>query len=153
MASCPEWTKLPFFESLLRVVAIVSGDIFLGRELCRNEEYLHLSISYTIDAFTGVAKLKQWRPWLRAIGVYFVPEMRIIENHRKRVKKFLAPIIKERRELMVNGSELPDDLLQWTLKKASKFPEEMRSDDDIAFMQLRLSLAAIHTTSTTGGIL
>jgi ent-kaurene oxidase len=114
---------------------------------------MHLSIGYTVDAFTGIFKLKMWKKWLRPLAVYFVPEMKIIEDHRKRAKKLLGPIIKERREMMEMEGELPDDLLQWTLKKTAKFPEEMKSDDDVAMMQLRLSLAAIHTTSTTGGIL
>jgi hypothetical protein len=114
---------------------------------------MHLSIRYTVDAFSGIFRLKTWRKWLRPIGVYFVPEMKIIEDHRRRVKKFLGPIIRERREMMTKGGEVPDDLLQWTLNKSSKFPEEIRNDDDVAMMQLRLSLAAIHTTSTTGGIL
>jgi choline dehydrogenase len=132
----------------------VSGDIFLGPELCRNEEYMFLSIRYTVDAFAGIYRLKMWRRWLRPIGVYFVPEIKTIEDHRRRVKNFLRPIIRARRDAMSKpGHKAPDDLLQWTLNKAPKFEHEIKSDDDIAMMQLRLSLAAIHTTSNTGGIL
>lgn len=134
-------------------MAIVSGEIFLGPELSRNEEYMHLSIRYTVDAFTAIFKVKMWRKWLRPIGVYFIPEIKNIEDHRRRVKVFLGPVIKKRRDMMARGDELPDDLLQWTLNKTGKFPEEMRTDDDVAMMQLRLSLAAIHTTSTTGASL
>lgn len=90
---------------------------------------------------------------MRPVGRFFVPELKLANEYRARAKKFLGPVIKERRSMIEDAAELPDDLLQWTLKKTSKFPEEMKSDDDVAFMQLRLSLAAIHTTSTTGGIL
>lgn len=114
---------------------------------------MKLSIGYTVDAFTGLYKLRMWRKWMRRIGRYFVPEFKLANDYRARTKKFLGPVIKQRRFMMEHGAELPDDLLQWTLKKTSKFPEEMKSDDDVAYMQLRLSLAAIHTTSTTGRIL
>jgi hypothetical protein len=111
---------------------------------------MHLSIRYTIDAFTGVAKLNLWPTRIRWIGTFFVPELKKIKEYRGRVCKFLGPIIKERREAMKKpGFEAPDDLLQWSLNKAPKFEDEIRSDDDVAIMQLRLSLAAIHTTSTT----
>ncbi|QDS73163.1 hypothetical protein FKW77_002128 [Venturia effusa] len=151
--NCPEWTKVPFFQCLLNIVAIVSGDIFLGPEMCRNEEYMKLSVGYTLDAFAGIHKLKQWRKWMRPIGRYFVPELKVANAYRSRSNKFLGPLIKQRRAMIEQGADLPDDLLSWTMRKTSKFPEEIKSDDDIAFMQLRLSLAAIHTTSNTGGIL
>ncbi|TLD37851.1 cytochrome P450 [Venturia nashicola] len=153
MPSCPDWTQLPFSEKLLRIVAIVSGDIFLGPEMCRNEDYLGLSINYTENAFKTIYKLRTyWMP-LRPIVSRLLPGVKALERERAKNSKLLRPLIKQRRKLMEQGGELPDDMLQWSLEKASKFPDEIKSDDDIALLQLRLSMSAIHTTSLTGTVL
>jgi hypothetical protein len=149
MPACEDWTAVNVNAVLVRIIAIVSGYIFLGPELCRNEEYMRLSCGYTVDAFTCVMILRALPTWVRGIAKWFIPHYYRIGDYRKRVRNFLVPIIKERRDALSKpGYEAPDDLLQWTINKASRF-DEIKSDDDIAQMQLRLSLAAIHTTSTT----
>lgn len=146
---CDEWTALNLNDILVRIIAIVSGYIFLGPDLCRNEEYISLSTGYTVDAFTCVSILAALPSWLRHIAKWAVPHYYRIGAYRRRVRNFLRPIIRDRRTAMSNpGYVAPDDLLQWTINKADRWPE-IKSDDDIAQMQLRLSLAAIHTTSTT----
>lgn len=143
---CPEWTSVSIHQKLLRTVAIVSGHIFLGPELCRREEYLHASINYTIDVFVAVMKLETWNEWLRPIGQFFTPELKKVPEHRAKARAFLLPIIRERQEAMAKGKGVPDDMLQWMMQKARDFK---LSDEDLADMQLQLSLAAIHTTTMT----
>lgn len=134
---------------LFRIVAIVSGDVFVGPEMCRNEEYMALSIDYVHTSYAAIIRLRTWWQPLRFIGQYFNPEIRRMKRIRADIKKLLAPLIKERRKLQERGTDLPDDLLQWALKKESKFPSEINGDGDLAVLQLRLSMAAIHTTSMT----
>lgn len=131
-------------EKLLRTVAIVSGHIFLGPELCRREEYLHASINFTIDLFLAVRKLKTWNEWLRPIGQFFTPELQKVSEHRAKARAFLLPIIRERQRAMAKGEEAPDDMLQWMMQKAWDFK---LNDEDLADIQLQLSMAAIHTTT------
>lgn len=45
---------------------------------------------------------------------------------------------------MQSGDKGPDDLLQWMIRKA---PAYNMTDQDLAQMQLTLSMAAIHTTT------
>lgn len=147
--ACEDWTALNVNDMLVRIIAIVSGYIFLGPELCRNEEYISLSTGYTVDAFTCVFILSALPPWLRHIAKWAIPHYYRIGSYQRRVHKFMTPIIRERRAAMLSPDyEAPDDMLQWTINKAPKWPE-IKSDNDISQMQLRLSLAAIHTTSTT----
>jgi cytochrome P450 len=134
------------YEKILRIVAIVSGSIFLGPELCRREEYVHSSITYTVDLFGAVGKLKQWKKWLRPIGQYFVPQLRSVAEHRKKARNFLAPVIKKRRALMKEGGQMPDDMLQWMLNKSDEYKLH---DNDLSQIQLDLSMASIHTTTVT----
>ncbi len=146
LGPCEDWTPHVVYTKLLRVVAIISGTIFLGPDLCRREEYLHASINFTVALFTAISKLKRWPSWTRWIGQYFVPELRLVFEHRKKARQFLAPVIKERRRMMAAGEDLPDDMLQWMLNKSDEFKV---SDATMADLQLSLSLAAIHTTTFT----
>lgn len=144
---CDEWTPVRINEILLRVVAIVSGHIFLGPELCRREEYLHASINYTIDVFAAVRALKKWPKIIRPAARYFTPQLNRIKEHKEKARQFLMPIIHERKTMMAHGQEMPDDMLQWMLNKSGDY--NVQDDAEIASMQLTLSMAAIHTTSMT----
>jgi choline dehydrogenase len=134
-------------QKLLRIVAIVSGNIFLGPDLCRREEYLHASIKFTVDVFQAIRALKLCPKPLRPIAQYFIPQLKNIDDHRKKAQKFLVPIIEQRRETMVNGGQRSDDMLQWMLDKWEK--EKVQNDTEMAYLQLLLSMAAIHTTTMT----
>ncbi|KXJ88150.1 cytochrome P450 [Microdochium bolleyi] len=144
-----DWTSINIFGAMLRMVAIISGHIFLGPELNRREEYLHASINYTIDLFKAATQLRSWPLWLRPIGQFFVPDINSVKEHRRRAKEFLVPIVRERQASRAapDGSEEPDDMLQWMLAKAEKFGNT--DEGYIAELQLTLSLAAIHTTTMT----
>jgi cytochrome P450 len=146
LGPCEDWTPAVVYSKLLRMVAIISGSIFLGPDLCRRDEWVTPAITYTVDTFTAISKLKQWKSWTRPIGQYFIPELKSVREHRRKAKEFLAPVIQERRQMMREGKELPDDMLQWMMNKTEDFA---LSDDDLAVIQLNLSLAAIHTTTLT----
>lgn len=141
-----DWTPVVVYQRLLPIVAIISGNIFLGPDLCRSESYLHHSIHYTVDLFTAISKLSQWQWWTRPIGQYFIPELKNVFEHRRKAREFLLPVIQERRRLMREGLEVPDDMLQWMLAKSDDYG---LTDDDMSEVQLNLSLAAIHTTTAT----
>ncbi|ETS77988.1 hypothetical protein PFICI_10050 [Pestalotiopsis fici W106-1] len=146
LGPCEDWTRVTIHQKFLRIVAIVSGQIFLGPELCRKEEYLYASINYTVDVFAAIRKLKAWHHLLRPVAQYFIPEIKTLNEHRIKAREFLLPIIKERKAAAAAGQELPDDMLQWMINKADEF---QFSDQELADTQLTLSLAAIHTTSAT----
>jgi cytochrome P450 len=147
LPACDDWTPVVINKILLRIVAIASGNIFLGPELCRREEYLHASINYTIDVFAAVRALKKWPKVIRPVARYFTPQLNRIKEHKEKARKFLIPIIHERKVMMTHGREMPDDMLQWMLNKSAHY--DVQDDGEIASIQLTLSMAAIHTTSMT----
>lgn len=57
------------------------------------------------------------------------------------------PVIKGRRAMQERGEEMPDDMLQWMLDES--VGEFAKEDEEVAFWQLTLSMAAIHTTTMT----
>ncbi|KAI1498295.1 ent-kaurene oxidase [Biscogniauxia marginata] len=143
---CDDWTSVTVYPTILRIVATISGAIFIGPDLCRSEDYLKASMNYTLDFINAVSKLKQWSPWWRWLGRYFTPEVNNLFAERKKAHQFLEPIIKERRASMKTGKEQPDDTLQWMINKADEFG---LNDEKLAETQLNLSMAAIHTTTLT----
>ncbi|KAI0887803.1 cytochrome P450 [Annulohypoxylon maeteangense] len=144
--SSDEWTSVVAYQTMLTIVATISGAIFIGPELCRSEDYLKASIGYTLDFINAVTKLKQWSRRWRWFGRYFTPEVDKLFAERKKAHIFLRPVIEQRRAAMAAGHDLPDDTLQWMLNKVDEFG---LSDDNLAETQLNLSMAAIHTTTLT----
>ncbi|RYP72846.1 hypothetical protein DL769_004361 [Monosporascus sp. CRB-8-3] len=141
---CKDWKEVNIYHSLLQIVAIVSGHVFLGPELCRREEYLRASIDFTVDLFVAIAALKRWPKRLRFLAKYWVPQLNTVYEHRRRAHDFLVPIIRRRRTIAKN-EEKPEDMLQWLLEKSEKF--NLRGDEELAETQLILGMAAIHTTT------
>ncbi|MCJ1243273.1 hypothetical protein MMC30_000470 [Trapelia coarctata] len=134
------------FPRLLRIVALLSGRIFVGPALNRNEAWITSAINFTTDVFEGGRKIKMWHPLLRPIAQYFIPEIRKIHAHHRRVYKLLLPTLKARAEAERKpGYQKPDDLIQWLMDRATAW-EELDFKVQASTL-LVISLAAIHTST------
>lgn len=144
-----EWTPVVISGVLVRIIAVVSGSIFFGPDLCREEEYMDCAVKFTMDLVMASAVLKRIPSWLRSIAAeYLVPQAKLVRGHRRRMKRFLEPVIEARRKFLgdgKDGGERPDDLFQWMLEKAAD--KGITGAGDLTDMMLLLLLAAIHTTS------
>ncbi|EHA49645.1 hypothetical protein MGG_08459 [Pyricularia oryzae 70-15] len=142
-----EWTAIKVNATLLQIVAIVSGNAFVGPDYNRDEGFLRTTINFSVDLFGTAYQLRAWPWFLRFIGQYRLPGVKAVKEHKRRAKEFLEPIIKERRARLAaqEGYQEADDMLQWMIAKADKF--NVVSDADLADLQLTLSMTAIHTTT------
>ncbi len=145
--SSADWTPVRINDVLLRVVAIVSGHAFVGPELCHREEYLTSAIDFTTDIVMAVPVLKRWPRWLRPLANYLEPQVEKVREHRRSMKRFLAPAIEKRRAAKRNGEDMPQDTLQWMIDNAEA--KGITSATDLTNMQLLLTMAATHTTTLT----
>ncbi|KUI56015.1 Ent-kaurene oxidase [Cytospora mali] len=146
---CKDFTPVNINNKLLRIVAKVSGRIFIGPELCRSEEYIDAAINYTMDvvhAQRAVMEVKPWQRWLKAPGL---PQVKALQTREQAAKDYLRPIIEARQQEAKENPDYqkPDDLLQWLLDGQDKFGEQ--DIHELAAIQLGLTFAAIHTTSMT----
>jgi len=135
-------------QKLLRVIAKVSNRIFVGPELCLNEDWIAISIDYTLKVFAGANAIGKWQPWLRPYVRFFIPEIGETNRLKKRANDFMIPIINARRAAMARGEydhDKPDDFLQWCLDQEGKTMN--RKVERQAEIQLALSLGGIHTSS------
>lgn len=86
-------TLKPF---VLGVVARLSSRLFVGDDLCRNEEWLDLAKNYTLDSFAAVRVLRSWPFALRPLMVWILPEWKKVRQDVADARRILAPVVEKR---------------------------------------------------------
>jgi len=109
IGNCPDWTSVKIFEKLLRIVALASGRIFVGRPLSRDEEWIKLTINYTVDCSNAVKDVSKIKPWLRPLLVPLTPSIRKAMEYRRKVAAKLKPQVTEMIEAAKNVDKIDDD--------------------------------------------
>lgn len=89
-------TLKPF---VLDVVARLSSRLFVGEDLCRNEEWLELAKNYTLDSFGAARVLRSWPFALRRLVVWILPEWKKVRQDVADARRILAPVVKKRLEM------------------------------------------------------
>ncbi|KAL1856277.1 hypothetical protein Daus18300_010850 [Diaporthe australafricana] len=144
-----DWTSMTLKPFALDLVARLSSRLFVGEELCRNEEWLELAKNYTLDSFAAARVLRRWPLAVRRMVVWFLPEWKKVRQDVADAKRILAPVIEKRlernREADAKGVPRPKtgDTIQWFYDAFEKHGVQPRA----AEAQLALSVVAIHTTT------
>ncbi|KAK7742722.1 hypothetical protein SLS63_000287 [Diaporthe eres] len=144
-----EWTSMALKPFVLDLVARLSSRLFVGEDLCRNDEWLELSKNYTLDSFAAGRALRSWPFALRRIMVWLLPEWKKIRQDVADARRILAPVVDKRLEWnrMADAKGVPrpktGDTIQWFQDAFERNGLEPRPAD----AQLALSVVAIHTTT------
>jgi cytochrome P450 len=143
---CVDWTAVVMSRAAHRIATRTANRLLVGAPLCRNEEYLDMSIKYTIDVFGGADKLRAWPKFLRSTVTQFVTN---VKERQRVARKHLIPYIKARLQEESRGllEKPPVDSLQWVMDAAPNSSE--RDPERLMFRLLHLNVAAVHTTSAT----
>ncbi|KAH8885004.1 cytochrome P450 [Thozetella sp. PMI_491] len=149
MPSCVDWEEVNIHHKLLRMVAMVSGRVFIGPELCRSEQYLDAAINYTMDVMAAQRAVQRMKPWKRPFMAQSLPEVKRLDERIEEANAFIAPLVSLRKEAAAEDPkfEKPDDVLQWMIDGQDKYTD--RNSQNLAKAQLGLGFAAIHTTTLT----
>ncbi|KAF2798515.1 cytochrome P450 monooxygenase-like protein [Melanomma pulvis-pyrius CBS 109.77] len=148
MPPCEDWTGEYIYMKLVNVVAKVSGRVFVGPELCRDQGYLDAGINYTLELMNAQRAIKDMRPWIRPFLAPRLPEVRLLRRRERQATEFLRPVVQARRDAEKNPDyQKPDDMLQWLLNRSVDY--KIDSTAQLAKFQLGITFAAIHTTSLT----
>ncbi|KAG8158942.1 hypothetical protein KVR01_011385 [Diaporthe batatas] len=140
-----EWLEFKPSSDMLQIVAQVSTRIFMGEELCRNEDWLNESALYTRCAFNAVEVLRDWPSILRPWVAPFLAECKEMRARMARCQEILEPYVTARRaakaKALAEGEKPPvfNDSLEWFEKEYKHY--------DAATALITLSIVAIHTTS------
>jgi hypothetical protein len=142
-----EWQTIKHRAKVSQLVARLFSRVFLGRNLCRDEEWLQIIQNYTGHAFNGARELRQV-PWIvRPIMYWFLPTCKVLRNEYRKARFLIAREICRRERLLRQSFGVADktkrspDTISWFIDglKTRKI--------DIASAQLSLSMGAIHATT------
>lgn len=143
----PEWRQMPAKAPILDLVARLSSRVFLGDELCRNEDWLRVTKDYTVITFKAAIKIQLMPRPLRALLHWFVPECRLARQYLAESSALIRPVVEKRRaekkKAVDAGAQPPEynDAIDW-----ADIESKGRAYDPAVF-QLTMSFAAIHTTT------
>lgn len=142
-----EWHEIPIKETIVKIVARMSSRVFLGEELCHNEEWLRITAEYTINLFIAVNELMTWPTYVRPIVQWFLPPCQRLRQQVADARRLIQPVIDARHaendELRRQGKPLRqhEDAIAWLDEKSGG------RSFDAAIAQLSLSFVSIHTTT------
>ncbi|KAL7755526.1 hypothetical protein ACKLNR_014624 [Fusarium oxysporum f. sp. zingiberi] len=142
-----EFTEVNISSKLYRIIAKVSGHVFVGPELCRTEKYVDIAVNYTVVRTGAQRAIAALPPWQRVFRARWLPEVKRLHQLTEGAHEFLRPLIIARSEASKRPEyKKPDDLLQWILDDGQK--KFGRQDtEELTSIQLALTSAAIHTTT------
>ncbi|KAK5310325.1 hypothetical protein LTR93_012057 [Exophiala xenobiotica] len=143
-----DWTNITIFPVLLQVVARMASRTFVGPELCRNEEWLRMSTSYTLTSFNAMKAIRKYPAWLRPIMAYFTPEVIEVQKLVRDAQTFFTPIVRAREEQkrMNPNYQKPNDMIQWAYDNMS--PKQAANPLFLGHEQLVIAFASFHTTTS-----
>jgi cytochrome P450 len=131
------------------MVARISTLIFMGEKVCRDEDWINVSVNYTIDAFMAARELRRWPSILRPIVQWFIPATQKLRKHLSVARSIVKQEIKARE--IIRPGKLPLDESPRTHVDALDWMEELSATYNLPYDrslgQVGLSMAAIHTTS------
>ncbi|EOD53178.1 putative cytochrome p450 monooxygenase protein [Neofusicoccum parvum UCRNP2] len=144
-----EWHEVNLKSVNLDLVARLSSRIFLGEELCRDEDWLKITVNYTVDIMLAAERLRRVPGSLRRIVHWFLPEAQKLRAEVKQAGEIIRPVLEKRRAekaaMEAQGKEPVEhnDAIEW-FEQAAK---ARGCSYDPEIVQLFISTVAIHTTS------
>ncbi|KAF8844228.1 cytochrome P450 [Paxillus ammoniavirescens] len=142
-----EWKSVPALQTVQTVVCRTSNRIFVGLPLCRNPDWMDLSMQFSMDAIKRGALIGLFPKVLAPLVARF---MASVPESARRCMNHLGPIIEERRkhldEYGKDWADKPNDFLSWLMDN----PEGSKSSiKNLTLRILLVIIAAVHTSSNS----
>ncbi len=152
LGSPDDWTAIMLYPKILRLVALVSGRVFVGLPLSRNEEWLQMSTEYTMDVMAVQTAARKWQPMLRPLVARFLPEVRKARQTPARATKHMEQLVEYimvqhgHEKLAPARAGTQGSFISWILNNS---PGHLRTAERMGESQMVVSFVAIHTTTMT----
>ncbi|KAB8224438.1 cytochrome P450 [Aspergillus novoparasiticus] len=149
VGALPDWKKFNVSNLIAAIVHRTTNRILVGKELCRNEEYLAITTKFSRSLFISgifwnfvrLGPLRKLVAWL-TIGLHL--------RDRNAAAKVLLPHVLARRQEKESGVDVATkypDALQWTIDTAPSFP-----GDDEPLHQVYHMLHLTFAASSASGV-
>jgi hypothetical protein len=132
LGPCEDWTPIHVYQKMTRIVTLLSGRVFVGRPLSREEEWIDINISYTLFCVQARAAIQAYPACMRDIVAPYLKEVKGLWQFKRRGAMLLKPMIdemlaKEGSEKLFREGESDEQgtMMSWIL---SRTPFERRSD-------------------------
>jgi cytochrome P450 len=143
----PEWHDTLLKQDILHLVARLSSRVFLGKPLCRNEQWLEIAKNYTVDCIVAAQKMRAVPAIFRPVCYWFTDECTRLRTHVRKARELIAPEVELRKQraqqALAAGNKPPqtEDAIGWLYEVAQG------RDIDYVAGQLSLTIVAVHTTT------
>lgn len=145
---CKDWTVISPQAAVMRIIALVSGRIFVGPGLNRDAVYLENLLGFAVRTWMVTTSMRRYPKWLRPMAQHWDQEVRKVNAAIDTMAGLLKPLISAR-EVAVVGEKTGcfNDMLMWAMATC---PQDHRTDLRWqAMYMLQIGTASIHVTSTT----
>jgi hypothetical protein len=149
-----EFKSVAMAHAAHRITTRTANRMLVGAPLCRNEEYLDMTVRYTGDLFGGADRVRAYPDVLKGLAAKYTTN---IGDRQAVARKHLVPYITARlqQEESYKRSEKtsewdsikPQDSLQWIIDASPN--EKERNPERLMLRVLHLNVTAVHTTSVT----
>jgi len=93
LGSCEDWTSFNVYSKVTRVVALLSGRVFVGRPLSREEEWIDASIMFTYHGMQARNALDRYPEWIRGMIAPFTAGNKKLHEIKQRGAELLKPML------------------------------------------------------------
>ncbi|GFF65597.1 aldehyde reductase 1 [Aspergillus lentulus] len=87
------WHEVALKPTNLKMVAQLLSKVFLGDKICRNPDWLRITVDYTVNTFLAAEDLRLWPRLIRPNMANFLPSCRKIRRELKEATKIITPVL------------------------------------------------------------
>ncbi|KAI5840172.1 cytochrome P450 [Morchella snyderi] len=146
IGSAKEWKAVPIHSAMTRIVARVTSRIFSGEEICRNKDWINISIEFSNDVFSNAFSMFFFPRLIRPLAALLLPFQRRVRRQRMESRRILGPTYKQRLADREAGKPKVDDVFDWMIAGARP---GWRNVNDLVDFHLALSLSVIYIPTNT----
>ncbi|KAG6112963.1 hypothetical protein E4U14_001872 [Claviceps sp. LM454 group G7] len=138
------WIPVNPYELVLQLSTRAAARLFVSEPICRDEDFLNTSASYSRNVFDAIATSRSLGHVITPYLGRWIPSIQAAQQQFQRIQKMLCSEVDRRRENPKDSTQ--DDFLQWCMELART--EEEAHAASVAHRTLGiLSMAAVHTTA------
>nr|UGT01521.1 P450 monooxygenase [Claviceps arundinis] len=138
------WIPVNPYEMVLQLSTRAAARLFVSEPICRDEEFLSTSASYSRNVFDAIATSRSLGHVITPYLGRWIPSIQAAQQQFQRIQKMLCSEVDRRRDNPKDSTQ--DDFLQWCMELART--EEEAHAASVAHRTLGiLSMAAVHTTA------
>nr|UGT01520.1 P450 monooxygenase [Claviceps cyperi] len=138
------WIPVNPYEMVLQLSTRAAARISVSEPICRDEDFLNTSASYSRNIFDAIAMSRSLGHVITPYLGRWIPSIQAAQQQFQRIQKMLCSEVEKRRENPEDSTR--DDFLQWCMELART--EEEAHAASVAHRTLGiLSMAVVHTTA------